>query len=364
MLLFLLLAGPWSEARPQLPERPLRVVVAGVSHGHSSWIYGAKKTGAIEVVGIFEPNRQLAAEFKQRNNLPASLFYTDLEHALDTLKPEGVLAFNATSEHLSVVRACAPRGVHVMVEKPLATTEKDARQIAGLAKRYGIQVLTNYETSWYPTTRKTYQLVHDTGFVGQVRKVIFHTGHSGARRQEHIRFFFDWLTHPVKNGGGASFDFGCYGANIMTYLMQGAAPFAVTAVNRQFKPDIYPRVDDESTVILSYQQAQCIIQASWNWPFNRKDMEVYGVAGSIRAHDHTRLSVRSMQDKAERHLLVTKEDTPVYDNPFEFFAAVVRGLVKPDSYSPYTLENNVLVVKILAAARKSARSGKTVSLKY
>ena len=88
--------------------------------------------------------------------------------------------------------------------------------------------------------------------------------------------FLEWLSDPVKNGAGALFDFGCYGANLMTWLMDNQRPLAVTAVTQRFQPAVYPRVDDEATILLEYPNAQGIIQASWNWPFNRKDLEVYG----------------------------------------------------------------------------------------
>src|SRR4029450_6093504 len=87
------------------------------------------------------------------------------------------------------------------------------------------------------------------------------------------------LSDPVRNGGGALFDFGCYGANLMTWMMDGRRPLAVTAVTQQFQPGVYPRVDDEATIVLEYPAAQGIIQASWNWPVGRKDFEVYGERG-------------------------------------------------------------------------------------
>ena len=67
----------------------------------------------------------------------------------------------------------------------------------------------------------------------------------------------------------------------MTWLMDGRRPDAVTAITQQLKPAIYPLVDDEATIILTYPKAQAILQASWNWPFGRKDMEVYGESGSV-----------------------------------------------------------------------------------
>ena len=79
--------------------------------------------------------------------------------------------------------------------------------------------------------------------------------------------FLDWLLDPVRNGGGALTDFGCYGANLMTWLMRGQRPRSVTALTQHLKTDpVYARVDDEATIVLDYPTAQAIIQASWNWP--------------------------------------------------------------------------------------------------
>jgi predicted dehydrogenase len=106
--------------------------------------------------------------------------------------------------------------------------------------------------------------------------------HSTARFY-YLKEFFDWLTDPVRNGAGALFDFGCYGANLMTWLMDGQRPIAVTAVTQHFQPNVYPAVEDEATILVEYPAAQGIIQASWNWPFDRKDMEIYGRTGQIFA---------------------------------------------------------------------------------
>lgn len=341
----------------------IRVAVAGIAHGHSSWIFGKKISSDIEVVAIYETDVELIDVYSKRFNLKKDLFYNDLAKMLDQMKPEAVLAFNPTSEHLSVVQACAPRGIHVMVEKPLATTVKDAEAMEMLAKKHKIHLLTNYETSWYPTTEKTWQLVNDSSFVGGLRKVIFHTGHEGARNIEANKFFFKWLTDPVKNGGGALPDFGCYGANLMTYLTNGEHPLSVMAVTRQFKPEIYPKVEDEATIVVSYPSAQCLIQASWNWPFNRKDMQVYGESGYIITENDSIMTVRNKQTVSERTRKLTLQETKVYNNPFSYFAAVIRGKIPIPAYGPYSLENNMMVVRILEAAEQSAKSGKMVHLK-
>jgi predicted dehydrogenase len=140
--------------------------------------------------------------------------------------------------------------------------------------------------------------------------------------------------------------------------MDGRKPDSVTAVTQRIKPDIYPRVDDEATIVLTYPRAQVIIQASWNWPFSRKDMEVYGQKGYVItvARDSVRARLPENEETLEtaRPLEKAKKDSVSY-----LRAVLLEGL-KPEGQS--SLETNVIVTEILDAARQSAATGKTVSL--
>jgi predicted dehydrogenase len=358
LLMFVLLNTQAQEPSKQ----PIRLAIAGLTHGHSAFILGRKDKSDFNLVGIYEPNHELAMRYAKTYNFNPNLIYDDLGKMLDLVKPEAVVAFGSIFEHMAVVEACAPRGIHVMVEKPLATNVEHAKRMEELAKKYHIYLLTDYETSWYPTTAKSFQLVNDSNSIGSIKKVVIHDGHQGPKEIGVNKEFFDWLTDPVQNGGGALIDFGCYGANLMTYLMKGQEPVSVTAVTRHFKPDIYPKVDDEATIIVSYPTAQCIIQASWNWPFGRKDMEIYGVSGYIIAVNNNTMRFRNGKMDSEVTRQVTSKDIEVYIDPFSYFADVIKGKIKMTNSDPYSLENNVLVVKILDAARESAKTGKTVLL--
>jgi len=340
-------------------QPPVRLAIAGITHGHSDWIYNRKLKGDIEIVGIYETNTDRIREFRERYQLPEALFYSDLGKMLDQVKPAGVMAFGPVNEHIAVVRAAAPRRIHVMVEKPLATSYKDAVEIAGLAKRYGIKVLTNFETSWYASN----QFVRDCyreGKLGQLRKVLVNDGHEGPWAMN--RHFVSWLTDPVKNGGGALTDFGCYGANLMTWLMEGQRPVSVTAVTHQNRPDRYPRVEDEATIILQYPGVQCVIQASWSWTFSRKDMEVYGTNGYAIAVDRTTVKTRLDARSPETTRQVEPRPAP-FEDPFAVFASVIGGRLKQETNDLYELPVNVTVVEILDAARASAKSGRTIYFK-
>ena len=342
-------------------QQPVRVAVAGLSHGHVGWIFNRKDKKDIQLVGIYEKNQELVDRFAEKYKLDKSLFYNDLNKMLDQTKPEAVSAFGPINEHISVVRACAPRKIHVMVEKPLATTFADAKEIEKLAAGNGIQVLTNFETSWYASNQYVNKLVED-GKLGDIRKVMVNDGHEGPREIGVSKEFFSFLTDPVQNGAGALTDFGCYGANLMTWLLKGQRPVSVTAVTHQNKPDIYPKVDDEATVILQYPKAQCIIQGSWNWSFARKDMEVYGNKGYAIAVNPTTIRQRLDVKSSEETLKIDSRPAP-YTDPFSVLAEVVSGRLKLEKNDLYGLPVNVTVVEILEAAKESAKSGKTVFLK-
>ena len=345
-------------------QQPLRVAVVGLVHGHvHGFFQQSLHSPAIEIVGIAEPNRQLSLQYATRYSLDEALLFADLEQMLEKTHPEAVLVYTNTYDHRRVVEICARHGVHVMMEKPLAVSFDDALAIAKAAHSSKIHALVNYETSWYASNHAAYDLVHRNA-IGEIRKVVVHDGHSGPKEIGVEPEFLSWLTDPKLNGAGALFDFGCYGADLMTWLMDGQRPLTVTAVTQQIKPDIYPRVDDEATIILTYPKAQAIVQASWNWPFNRKDMEVYGQSGYVITVKNDLIRVRSGggpngADSQEEQIKASPIPPP-YDNPLAYIRAVVRGEAKPDALS--SLDTNVTVMEILDAARRSAASGKAIRL--
>lgn len=345
------------------PQQPVSIAIARLTHGHVDWILGRPDQGDIRISGIYEPDRALVERHAGRFGFNQDLAHAALGEMLDRVQPEAVVAFGSIAEHLAVVEAAAPRGIHVMVEKPLAFSVADAKRIDALARRYGIHVLTNYETTWYPSGYAAYQMVHGEEAIGPIRKVVVRDGHFGPQEVGCAPEFLAWLTDPAQNGGGALIDFGCYGANLMTWLMHGAAPLSVTAVTQQLKHDpLYARVDDEATLILTYPEAQAIVQASWNWPDHRKDLHIFGAHGDVFTPDGNETLLRR---RGERGLTaVAPPSLPASrTDPFAYLAAVVRGTEQVADTDRSSLANNLTVVRILDAARQSARTGQTVRLR-
>ncbi|MBO0321240.1 Gfo/Idh/MocA family oxidoreductase [Muricauda sp. CAU 1633] len=345
-------------------EKPLKIGVAGLTHTHVHWILGREDISDIEIVGIAEPNRELAQRYADQHGFSMDLVYDSLEEMIAATKPEAVTAFGTIYDHLEVVQTCAPKGIHVMVEKPLAVSMGHAEQMKALAEKHNIHLLTNYETTWYPTNHKAKELL-DQGKIGDLRKVIVRDGHRGPVKIGVNQEFLEWLQDPVLNGGGAITDFGCYGANLMTWLKEGAKPNTVTAVTQQLQAENNPKVDDDATIILTYDDSQAILEPSWNWPIGRKDMELYGLTGAIYADNRNTLRIRMAEgyDGYDEEQMVLEERPSPYNDPFSLLAAVVRGKITLSPNDLSSLENNMVVVEILDAARKSAQNGETINLK-
>ena len=342
-----------------LSAQPLRVGVAGVTHDHLGGVVSALQGGDVEVVGVWEADARYIHNNALSGKVPDALFYSQLEKMLDETRPEAVVAYGSIKDHLAVVEACAPRGIHVMVEKPLGATLKDARKMAALARKYGILLLTNYETTWYASNTYVRQQVKE-GKLGKLFRIDVYDGHEGPAEIGCSRKFLDWLTDPVLNGGGAVIDFGCYGANLATWLLEGKAPRKVFAVLRQNKPSVYPKVDDDAQIMLQYEDVTVNIGASWCWPTGRKDMYVYGLGGYL--YQRTPEMVSGLREGS----FIPEFSAPAlpapYDNSFRYLKAAVRGEITVGPEDLSSLENNLTVMRILDAAIRSARTGKAITL--
>lgn len=313
----------------------------------------------IQIVGIAEPDRSLFDKYAQQFQLAPALYFPSVDELIAHTHPDAVLAYTSTFDHRRVVEACAQRGVDVMMEKPLAVSYRDALAMSDAAHKGNIHVLVNYETTWYASNKAAYDLVYQPA-LGELRKVVVHDGHPGPKAIHVQPEFFAWLTNPELNGAGALFDFGCYGADLMTWMMNGMAPQTVTAVTQHLQPNVYPLVDDEANVILTYPRSVAILQASWNWPFDRKDMEVYGQAGSVKTILRDRVEVRLPGEKAADEEKAAPLEPP-FDDSIHYLAAVIRGQIKDDN-ALSSLKTNLIVTEILDAARQSAKEGRTVAL--
>jgi predicted dehydrogenase len=337
-------------------QEKLRIVVAGLSHDHVNNILNHNKNGKAIIIGIAEADELLCKRMKQTYQLPDSIFYLDLRTALRKQHPDLVMVYNAPTEHLKDIEICMPLHIPVMVEKPLCFSYAEAIKIAALSKQYKTKVFTNFVSNWYTSFEELLKRVMENNELGGLQKMVMHGGHRGPVEIGCSKDFLGWLTDPVKNGGGAITDFGCYGACIMTHLMEGKTPKSVFAITRHLKPAVYPKVDDDATIVLEYEHTTGIVEASWSWPYTIMDVEAYGKDKFLKAIDPANL-----ESKTEKESKMETISDPPYKNELEYLTAVLKNGA-PDNNKLLSLERNLVVVKILDAARRSAKEGKKIVL--
>ena len=148
---------------------------------------------------------------------------------------------------------------------------------------------------------------------------------------------------------------------MVTWLTHGETPISVTAVAQTDKPNLYPHVDDDATIIVRYPKVQAVLMPSWDWSFSVKDMALYGTKGSAVTVGPDKVRVR-YEGQSQSTLLTPPPLVAPQDDSLHYLVAVLRGQLIPKG-DLTALDTNIIVMQILSAARESARSGRTIPLK-
>jgi predicted dehydrogenase len=343
------------------PKPPIRLAIIGLDHDAvGDFISRTRGHQDVQLVGIVESNQTLVTSYARLLNLSTNFFYSSLESLLARTNAQAAAVFTRTFDHPSAVEACAAHKIDVMLEKPLAVNLDGALAIASAAKNSDIQVMIDYETSWYSSFETAYTIVHNQHAIGDLRKMVVIAGDQGPKDAGCSDAFLDWLTDPVLNGGGALTDFGCYGADLITWFADGQRPDSVLAESQNINPEVYTKVEDEATIIITYPRSQGIIQASWNLPFSERSLQIYGNTGYVLAPRMDLLRLRLAGTEESELELQTQPEPGLYTDDISYFAAIVRGETKPTG--PASLHANLITTEILDAARKSIELKKQVDL--
>jgi predicted dehydrogenase len=338
-----------------------RLAIVGLDHDH---VWGILETIAkepeAELVAIADTHPELVDKAKAK--VPAGVrFFPDYKQMLDEVKPDAVIVTTANNRHLEILRACAERKIHFFTEKPMAASGAEAREMQRLARQAGIKLMVNYWNAWQATTQEAYARVR-AGEIGPVQKMIMQFGHEGPKEIGTSKYFSDWLYDPVKNGAGALMDFGCYGADWALWVK--GRPQRVYAHSLKLKTAQHNAVEDEATVLLEYPDATAVLMPSWNWPYGKGQVELFGPKGSLLVMGDgllfqpakTETTARNPQGKP----VECKPVPPEMRNGIAYYLYCIRN-DKPIE-GPVSASINVGVNEIIDAAKESIRTGRAVTL--
>jgi predicted dehydrogenase len=348
--------GLGSPVRPPAAEGRFRIAIVGLVHSHGVGLLRTLvKNPAVELVGIADPHGDVRQEAEKL--APGVPLYEDYRKMLDEKKPEAAWSFVENDRHLEVTRECAGRGINVIFEKPMAASLDQARQMLELSRQHHIKLMINYQMAWWPENYAAYETARsgELGRVWRVRTIIGHGGPAPGDSTEVVgQRFWEWL-NDEKRGGGALLDFTCYGAVWLRWYL--GMPNSVYAVTTHTRPNTY-KTNTNATVMAAYADNRVgIIEGSWDLPRSFQDIEVFGDKGSIymsRGKIDETIGYGGHKEIVAGTLSEDRRD------PVSYFIQRVRGNQPVEGMvSP---EFNVDAMEIVEAARRSAQSGKPVSL--
>ena len=349
-------------AVPLNAQNKIRFVVIGLDHDHV-WglLHDITNEPDAALIAVADSHTELVDKAKAQ--VPADTkFYSSYTKMLDEAKPDAAIITTENDKHLEIVRACAKRHIHVSMEKPMATSAADAREMQRLAEAAGIKLMVNYWNAWVPSTHELYRRASVSRDAGPVQRIIVQYGHQGPKEIGVSREFADWLYDPVKNGAGALMDFGCYGAEWAVWLK--GLPARVYATSRKLKPEQHNAVEDDATIVLDYPDSTAILEPSWSWPHGMDRVYVFGTKASLLATRDTlftRTASTQGNDNPDGERLPLTPPPREASNPIAYFVDHIRR--NQEIEDPLSAKLNVQVMQVLDAARESVRTGQAVGLK-
>ena len=334
----------------------IRVAVLGMAHDHL-WtnLKQLDSVDGAELVAGADYNSALRDQFVKDTGCKA--VYEDYEGLLDDVKPDAVFVFSATAEHADVVEMCAPRGIDVMVEKPMGATLEQADRMLVAAKTHGTTLMVNWPTAWSRSWRTAKRLI-DEGVIGDVWQIVWRGGHCGPDELGCSEHFCGFLFDAELNGAGAFNDYGGYGSSLCVWLL-GTPQSVVGVAGRLLKRHL--PVDDNGMMILRYPRAMCRLEMTWTEAVAYKpahDLVVYGTDGTlVTGSDHVDVFTRTNKDGE----IVAFDSLPEGETngPTHFVQSLQAGS-EPSGLTNADLSRDAQ--EVMEAGFLSAVNGMTVSL--
>lgn len=330
-----------------------RLAVAGLVHDHiwnelPRW----QETGRVELVAAAETEAPLRDRLRREYGVEA--LFESVAEMFDRTQLEIVQVCTSNAGAVPVVEEAAARGIHAVVEKPMAATLAGADRMLQAVQKAGTRLMINWPFRWRPATVAAWNLVTG-GIVGDIFQADIRMAHKGPREFGCSEFFCNWLFDASQNGGGALIDYCSYGAVAARHLF--GRPQAVQAVaGRLTKKDL--PVEDNALLTMIYPQRFVTAAASWSQIPSYHDAVYLGTEGTVWTEEG-RLFLAD-ESRGKRELPVPPLPAEEQTGPQYFLACLDHDREPADVCSPFICRD---AQEILAAGLTSAATGQRIPLK-
>ncbi|HXT34301.1 MAG TPA: Gfo/Idh/MocA family oxidoreductase [Chloroflexota bacterium] len=319
-----------------MKEIRIGVIGAGTVGG---WHLNSYRKAGATIVAVSDPNERLgrarATEFGGR-------YHADYRALLAGEQLDAVSICTPPDLHREHVLAALDRGLHVLCEKPFASTLDDARAMVAAARQSDRTLLVGFVHRFYEPAQRTRRMVAE-GTFGPL--ISFHNRFAVNNRKNHR----DWVIDPKRAGGGTFMDTAMHSVDLFRFLVGEVA--AVTAFSRTVAAGL--PVEDTGVLVLRAESGVLgVIEADWMTPAVDYTFALYGMDGAVRVgYEPAELLswTRATEAWAPEHL-ETDQAMARFDREILHFLRCVRGEERP----AVTADDGMRALRIIQAAYRSA----------
>lgn len=328
----------------------MRWGLVGASTIAAEWMIDAIRSNGGEIIGVQSGSEAHGAEYAQKHGVAYST--TEVDALLD-LQPDAIYISSVNDKHRAQLEAAAKRGIHVLCEKPLATSLDDAKAMIEVCDANSVRFATNHHLRW-AATHQAIRAAIAAGHIGEVRSArVFHAVYLPSHLQ-------GWRIDNPAAGGGVVLDITVHNCDILAYLLGEYPQEVVSMTDHKLFGDL---VEDEAMSVWRYPSGVlAYTHESFATPHAGHGIEIHGSEGSLIGD-----SVMSQQPVGKVYLQRNGERKELSVDPHHLYQAGVADFVAAVTEGRAPACDGVAGTRSLAVALavlESAKSGKKVSVDY
>lgn len=332
----------------------LRVAIVGYDHAHlPKYVPAIAAHPRAEIVAVVAPaaNRALAKSDAERHGAR----YCESLDELRSVEVDAAYIGTPPAGHLAVMRELAPRGIHTLMDKPIATTLEDADAIMALSARHGTKLMIPFNPRFQLPVMKLKAML-DAGELGELQHL--HATKFGRIPRGIPNLDTSWFFDPAQAGFGGFGDIGIHAIDGLRWLAGSEVRRVYARIGREIHDDI--EVDDFGTAIFEFENGvTASLQAGWANPAGNPSwlsvaFEAFGSGGTV------------VIDRPYHDFEVTDatklERVPWWRVDVQMLVDEFVQAIEQDRAPAITGEDGRAALEVLHAAYESSRTGRAVTV--
>jgi len=262
--------------------KQINVGMISYAHVHADFRSRAlREIPEVKIVAISDNDDERGK--KAANTYGVNDFYLDYHDLLKRDDIDLVFIHSENDRHVDQVVAAAEAGKDIFCEKPMATTIKGADKMLSAVEKAGVKMAVGFCSRYMLEAERTKKLVEE-GIIGKVVLARSIIGLAGVKEIGCPDYMVDWITDPVKGGGGAFIDEASHATDLLRWLV-GEVESVSAFMGNLVKKDL--KVEDNGICLLSFKNgALGELLSSWTLKLDigmRNIVELYGTEGVLVA---------------------------------------------------------------------------------